>query len=137
MDRLSYFGAPEWTHVGSKIVPKSILERSLGRFEGAWGSLGGQDPKTTRVIWFLAATWNRLAGLLGLPWGRLGDLFASQMKPKWIQSLSKNRSKCWCLLTSIFWKLLVEFRKQNGAKLAPKSNQKLDIPLKAEKTSNR
>ena len=50
-----------------------------------------------------------------------GPKLGPKLELKWIKNPSKNRSKNWCLLGSVFGRILVDFRRENGAKLAPKS----------------
>ena len=58
------------------------------------------------------------------------------MEPKWRKNRCKNRSKNRCLLKSIFDAILVDFGRENGGKLAPKSDQKSKPPLKRKNQLN-
>ena len=58
------------------------------------------------------------------------------MEPKRCKYRCQNRSKNRCLLKSIFEKILVDFGKENGGKLAPKKDQKSKPPLKRKNQLN-
>ena len=53
--------------------------------------------------------------------GQHGPNLAPKLELKWTKNRCKNRSKIWCILGSIFGRILEDFGRQNGAKLAPKS----------------
>ena len=54
-----------------------------------------------------------------------GSNLGPKMEPKSHKNRYKNQSKNQCILGSIFGRILVDLGRQNGAKLAPKSYQKL------------
>ena len=56
------------------------------------------------------------------------------MEPRWSKTRCKHRSFFWCILEVVFFWILVVFGWQNGAKLAPKWDQKL-IPQKTWKNA--
>ena len=49
---------------------------------------------------------------------------------------SKETSKKWCILGSIFGGILMDFRKENGSKLAPRSHQKSTLIWKRKNQLN-
>ena len=57
-------------------------------------------------------------------WSQHGPNLGPKMEPKWSKNWWKNRLKIWCLLGLIFERILVDFGRENGGKLAPKWNQK-------------
>ena len=57
--------------------------------------------------------------------GQHGPKLGPKLEPKWRKNRCKNRSKIWCILGSIFGRILVDFGRENGAKLAPKSIENL------------
>ena len=69
-----------------------------------------------------------LGGVLEASWRRLGaqhsSKLATQIEGKSIKNQSKNRSKNRCLPSSNFDPILMEFWRENGGMLAPKSSQK-------------
>ena len=78
---------------------------------------------------FLGPSWGGLGALLGAvlalespSWADFGRLGPSKNR-------CKNRSIFECLLGSDFWRILVDFGKKNGTKLAPKNDQKSKPPL--------
>ena len=71
---------------------------------------------------------SRLGGVLEASWrslrGQHSSKLASQIEGKSIKNQCKNRSKIRCLPSSSFDPILIDFWRENGGMLAPKSNQK-------------
>ena len=65
----------------------------------------------------LEASWRSLRG-------QHSSKLASQIEGKSIKNQCKNRSKIRCLPSSSFDPILIDFWRENGSMLAPKSNQK-------------
>ena len=55
--------------------------------------------------------------------GQHGSKLASKNDQKSIKNRCQNRSKIWCILGSIFGRILMNFRKKNRGMLALKSNK--------------
>ena len=113
-------------HVGIKIGSGGGPEGVRG---GVWRPLGGQTENERFYARFLGPSWGRLGALLGAvlalespSWGDFGRLGPSKNR-------CKNRSIFECLLGSDFWRIWVDFGRKNGAKLAPKNDQKSKPPL--------
>ena len=81
------------------------------------GALVALGLSSWRLGSVLEAFWDRLERLLG---PNLGP----NMEPTWAKNRSKNRSFLGCLLGFIFGWIFVDFGCPNGAKLAPKWDQK-------------
>ena len=73
-------------------------------------------------------SWSRLGCVLEASWaplrGQDTSKLASQIEGKSIKNPCKNRSKIRCLPSSSFDPILIDFWRENGGMLAPKSNQK-------------
>ena len=69
-------------------------------------------------------------------WSQHGPNLDPKMEPRWSKNPFQNRSFFWCLLESMFGWILLDFGRKNGAKLAPKSDQKLISTLKAKNQLN-
>ena len=100
-----------------KIDPKSIKNRPK------------IDQKSTRSEKCRALRLgSRLGGVLEASWGSLrgqpSSKLASQIEGKSIENQCKNRSKNRCLPSSSFDPILIDFWRENGGMLAPKSSQK-------------
>ena len=116
----------------SKMVLKSLLEGSRGALGGFWRPM----PKNEAGDLFFG-------GLLGPSWRPLGTVLGRLRRlerPRWSQNRRKNGLEnrsffCW-LWRSDFSMILVDFGSQNGAKLAPKSDQKSISTLKAKNQLN-
>ena len=71
---------------------------------------------------------SRLGGVLVASWrslrGQHSSKLASQIEGKSIKNQCKNRSKIRCLPSSSFDPILIDFWRENGGMLAPKSSQK-------------
>ena len=71
---------------------------------------------------------SRLGGVLEASWARLrgqdSSKLASQIEGKSIKNPCKNQSKIRCLPSSNFDAFLMDFWRENGGMLAPKSDQK-------------
>ena len=71
---------------------------------------------------------SHLGGLLEASWARLrgqhSPKLASQIEGKSIKNRCKNLSKKWCLSCCNFDAFLMDFWKENGGMLAPRSDQK-------------
>ena len=100
-----------------------LLGSVLDRLRGILGSESGQrrgERQLLGVSWaVLGASW----GHLGAPRGHLGVSWG----PKWCLDGAKyrykNQSKKLCLSRSFFDAILVEFGRENGSKLAPKTSK--------------
>ena len=117
---------------------KSIKNQSWRGLGGVLRRLGGQDRKRARGISFLGPSWSHLGGLLGRlggvlgpswrSWRPLGPVLGSSWGPKSDSKSTKyrpkNRSELWCLWGSTFWRILVDFTSQDGAKMLPKTKWK-------------
>ena len=92
-------GAPFWSH---------------------FGGLGG--------FWLPNASWKASWAALGRfsepTWPKHGPKLGPKMEPKRRKNRCKNQSKNRCLSRSVFEAILVDFGRENGAKLAPKWDQK-------------
>ena len=78
--------------------------------------------------------WNaffRFWGRLGL---QVGPKLEAKTEPKTTKNRCKNRSQFWCLLGSPLGPFLVDFGRQNGAKLAPKWHPKWILSCKRLKS---
>ena len=100
-----------------KIHPKSIKHRP------------NIDQKSTRSEKCRALRLgSRLGGVLEASWrslrGQHSSKLASQIEGKSIKNQCKNRSKNRCLPSSSFDPILIDFWRENGGMLAPKSSQK-------------
>ena len=106
--------SPKCIHVGSK---NEALEGYPIGFsaEIRWGTPPGVGFS---ILYNVEA---RYARLLWGKCGQHGSKLPSKMDPKSMKNLSKNRSKNWCILGSIFHGILMKFRKESGGKLVPKS----------------
>ena len=104
-------GAPFWSH---------------------FGGLGG--------FWLPNASWKASWAALGRfsepTWPQHGPKLGPKMEPKRRKNRCKNRSKNRCLSRSVFEAILVDFGKENGGKLAPKSEPKSMLPLKRKNQLN-
>ena len=98
-------GAPFWSH---------------------FGGLGG--------FWLPNASWKASWAALGRfsepRWLQLGAQEGPKLEPKRCKNWWENRSKIRWLWKSIFERILVDFGKENGGKLAPKSEPKSILALK-------
>ena len=113
----------------SKMDQTSIKNRWKSRSGGLWGRFGGllgrlgRSNGSLKASWtVLEASWKRLGREKWPTWLQLGPKLGPKLELKWIKNPSKNRSKNWCLLGSVFGRILVDFGRENGAKLAPKSH---------------
>ena len=116
---------PKWRPKPSKIEPK------LGQ-EGARTT---QKAKNNIDPTKRGAAPHR-APHFGGKCGQHGPKLGPKMEPKSIKNRCKNRSKNRCLSRSIFEAILVDFGRENGGKLAPKSDQKSKPPLKRKNQLN-
>ena len=91
---------------GSRRFLPSIFENWRGR-SVFWDPLGA----VLGGSWGRLGAWIAVLGRLGASWGRLGPS----------KNRCQNRSKNRCLSRSIFDTILVDFGRENGSKLAPKS----------------
>ena len=104
--------------------PKSWSGGLQGRFGGLLGRLG-RSKGFLRASWIvLEASWKRLGREKWPTWLQLGPKLGPKLELKWIKNPSKNRSKNWWLLGSVFGRILVDFGRENEGKLAPKWDQK-------------
>ena len=97
-------------------VPHRTLEPKMDQIS-ILGALVALGLSSWRLGSVLGAFWDRLERLLG---PNLGP----NMEPTWAKNRSKNRSFLGCLLGFIFGWIFVDFGCPNGAKLAPKWDQK-------------
>ena len=107
----------------------------LGFHFGSILGVGGFHFGSIFVFWEGSGRQARLRRRLGGPGANLatnppfqrppfGSKLASQIEPKSVKDRYKNRSKKRCRSRSGFGAILVDFLKENGGTLAPKSHQK-------------
>ena len=112
----------------SKINPKSTTNQKKINQKSTQNRLK-IDQKSTRSEKCRALRLgSRLGGVLEASWrslrGQHSSKLASQIEGKSIKNQCKNRSKIRCLPSSSFDPILIDFWRENGGMLAPKSNQK-------------
>ena len=121
-----------WTKHRSKLRSGGLQ----GRFGGLLGRLG-RSKGFLRASWIvLEASWKRLGREKWPTWLQLGPKLGPKLELKWIKNPSKNRSKNWWLLGSVFGRILVDFGRENEGKLAPKWDQKSMLTSKGRFCKN-
>ena len=99
------------------------MSRGSGLPEASWGPLGSLLVSWGHPGGLRDASWARL----GASWGRLGARHGSNLvpktEPKSIKNRSQNQSFFECLLgLDLYW-ILLDFERENRAKLAPRWHQ--------------
>ena len=120
----------------SKIDQKSTKNWSWRRLGVSWGLLGCLGGLQGRPEGVLATSWRRPGGSWGRPGGQHGSNLAPKTEPKSIKNRCKKRSKFWCFLGSVFYRIFLNFWYQHRPKLAPKWYQKSMSTLKAKNQLN-
>ena len=122
----------KWTKHRSKLRSGGLQ----GRFGGLLGRLG-RSKGSLKASWtVLEASWKRLGREKWPTWLQLGPKLGPKLELKWIKNPSKNRSKNWWLLGSVFGRILVDFGRENEGKLAPKWDQKSMLTSKGRFCKN-
>ena len=98
--------APKWSQNGAKMGPRRPKNRKITKTQQRRGEHPTPPPHFGRKC------------------VQDGPNLGPKTKPKTIKKRYKNQSKFWCLLGSVFGAFLVDFGRQKGAKLAPKTHQK-------------
>ena len=97
----------------TKIIEKTNQNRKKSVSGGFWGVLGVLD-----------GLWMDVGPILDRKSRQHGPKLGPQMEPTWDKNRFKNQSKFWYVLGSILRRILVGFGRENGGKLATKSNEK-------------
>ena len=101
-----------------------------GCLGGTFGGLGDTFGVIWGSWWHVRPTSEGLGGTFGLIWGVLVTLLAS-WGPSWavLGGKARQRSKKWPSLPVVAWLFGVVFDTQ----IAPKMNQKMDLPKRTNK----
>ena len=126
---------PNIAPTGCKNGAKKLQNRGQvgprgAKMEPKWGQngakMGPRRPKNRKITKTQQRRVEHATALshFGRKSGQDGPKLGPKTEPKTTKKRCKNRSKFWCLLGSVFGPFLVDFGRQNGAKLAPKTHQK-------------
>ena len=119
------YSGPRYRQLGTKMATKR--SQNGANLAPKWSNM---EPKWAKISKRVGSKKQRHKKRGGVPQLRFilpekVANMASSWGPKSMKNRKKNRSKnrlfFWCLLGSIFERILVDFGRQNGAKLAPKS----------------
>ena len=108
---------PKSTKNQWKINQKSTQNRSKIEQKSTKNRPGAKNVARFVLGAVLEASWRSLRG-------QHSSKLASQIEGKSIKNQCKNRSKIRCLPSSSFDPILIDFWRENGGMLAPKSSQK-------------